>query len=423
MSCNYAEGLSPYADKGKLGLPEKWDKEDEVKAKVKTLAAWIRASPHTVVHTGAGISTSAGIPDFRGPKGVWTLEKKGLKPKISLSWDDAKPTKTHMAIAELVRREKANFVISQNIDGLHSRSGINRAILAELHGNMFVDQCNVCSKQFVRSTAASTVGQKVSNVSCPAPKGNGRACRGKLADFVLDWEDNLPDYDLDLSLSHSTLAHLSIVMGSTLQIIPAGNLPTFARKYHGEGVGRMVILNLQPTKHDKKADLIIHEYVDKVMEMLFEELGFEIPAYDPELDPTKRVKDIEDGNLKGQKYVEWTQSEEEMKLWMAKRDKFEDVWKMEKRLERKRKKEAIEEKPEIKDEDIKEETTNVEVKQDDTCDEENGKTLVKEEASSVEGGKDEDTNPSNLQPSSDNELQSDEKPESVTNNESESLTS
>lgn len=67
-----------------------------------TLTDWVRSARHIVVHTGAGISTSAGIPDFRGPKGVWTLEKKGKKPDMNVSWDDAKPTKTHMALAKLV---------------------------------------------------------------------------------------------------------------------------------------------------------------------------------------------------------------------------------------------------------------------------------------------------------------------------------
>ena len=93
---------------------------------MELLKKWIQSSKHTVIYTGAGVSTSAGIPDFRGPKGVWTLERKGLKPDTNISWDDAKPTKTHMAIAKLIEEEKCQFVMSQNIDGLHLRSGIHR---------------------------------------------------------------------------------------------------------------------------------------------------------------------------------------------------------------------------------------------------------------------------------------------------------
>lgn len=96
MSCNYAEGLSEYEHKGKLGLPEKFDSKKAVAEKVPELARLIKNSKHVVLHTGAGISTSAGIPDFRGPKGVWTLEKQGKKPKINLDWDEAKPTKVQI---------------------------------------------------------------------------------------------------------------------------------------------------------------------------------------------------------------------------------------------------------------------------------------------------------------------------------------
>jgi len=301
MSCNYAEGLSPYENKGKLGLPEKFDNSLEVEEKVEQLAKWIQQSKHIVVHTGAGISTSAGIPDFRGPKGVWTLEEKGEKPDINVSWDDAQPTKTHMAIARLVELDIVKFVITQNIDGLHLRSGVSRTKLAELHGNMFVDQCDKCKKMIVRGSPAPTVGQKYSGEGCPASKDNGRKCRGKLRDFVLDWEDNLPDDDLTISDTHSMQADLSIVMGSTLQIIPAGNMPLYAQKYQH---GRTVICNLQPTKHYAKADLNIHTYVDDIMDKLFNRLGLTIPHYQSNLDPVRKVRQ---GDLPAEGYIDYTQ--------------------------------------------------------------------------------------------------------------------
>ena len=120
---------------------------------------------------------------------------------------------------------------------------------------------------------------------------------------MLDWEDELPESDLTLSDSHSVLADLSIVMGSTLQIIPAGNMPTYTKKYHQ--TGKLVICNLQPTKQDKKADLNIHTYVDDVMEMLMSNLGLEIPQYNKDEDPVKKVARGEFSN--DDLYIDWTQ--------------------------------------------------------------------------------------------------------------------
>jgi len=333
MSCSYAEGLSEYHDKGKLGLPEKFDNQNEIDTKVNLLADWISKSKHIVVHTGAGISTSAGIPDFRGPKGVWTLEKKGEKPEMNVSWDDAQPTKTHMALAKLVEVGKVKFIVTQNIDGLHLRSGVPRTTIAELHGNMFVDQCDKCHKMFVRDSPAPTVGQKYVGGDCPATRHNGRNCRGKLKDFVLDWEAELPDSDLSLSDTHSMMADLSIVMGSTLQIIPAGNLPTYAKKYQDEG--KLVICNLQPTKQDKKADLSIHTYVDDIMEKVMKILGLEIPEYDKNLDPVRltRLKQYPGDEL----FIDWTQNEENAKDLKKIGDLIHDEYLKKKREEKKRK--------------------------------------------------------------------------------------
>ncbi|XP_065223646.1 NAD-dependent protein deacetylase Sirt6 [Planococcus citri] len=301
MSCSYADGLSPYSNKGKLGIAEKFDTSEEVKQKVKTLAQWINSSKHVVLHTGAGISTSAGIPDFRGPKGVWTLEEKGEKPTINVSFDEAVPTKTHMSIVKMANAGKVQFVISQNIDGLHLRSGLDRKYLAELHGNMFIEQCHQCQRQFVRTSATSSVGQKCLDEPCPVTKSNGRPCRGKLHDTILDWEHNLPEKDLGLADFHSCVADLSICLGTTLQIVPSGILPLNTKKYNN---GRLVICNLQPTKFDKKADLLIHTYVDDIMTLLMQELGLELPDFDRKLDPSKREKSS---------IVEWTIPDAEVK--------------------------------------------------------------------------------------------------------------
>ncbi|XP_060804647.1 NAD-dependent protein deacetylase Sirt6 [Amyelois transitella] len=286
MSCNYAEGLSPYEHKGVLGIPEKFDPIEKFNKKCEILAKLINESKHVVVHTGAGISTSAGIPDFRGPNGVWTLEREGKKPTTDVSFADAKPTKTHMILKKLVECKKVQYIVSQNIDGLHLKSGLARKYLAELHGNMFVDECTLCKRQFVRHRPAETVGRKSSGAACGAALAGARGCRGRRRDAVLDWDHALPDDDLAMADYHSSIADLSLCLGTTLQIIPSGNLPLETVKYGG----KLVICNLQATKHDNKADLVINYYVDDVLERVMNILGIEIPTYNESEDLTKHAE-------------------------------------------------------------------------------------------------------------------------------------
>ncbi|KAH0514183.1 NAD-dependent protein deacetylase sirtuin-6 [Microtus ochrogaster] len=257
MSVNYAAGLSPYADKGKCGLPEIFDPPEELEQKVWELARLMWQSSSVVFHTGAGISTASGIPDFRGPHGVWTMEERGLAPKFDTTFESARPSKTHMALVQLERRGFLSFLVSQNVDGLHVRSGFPR--------------------QYVRDTVVGTMGLKATGRLCTVAKARGlRACRGELRDTILDWEDSLPDRDLMLADEASRTADLSVTLGTSLQIRPSGNLP-LATKRRG---GRLVIVNLQPTKHDRQADLRIHGYVDEVMSKLMKHLGLEIPTWE-----------------------------------------------------------------------------------------------------------------------------------------------
>lgn len=83
---------------------------------------------------------------FRGPKGVWTLEKEGKSPQVNVSFSDAIPTKCHMALKALLESGHIKYIVSQNIDGLHLKSGVPRTNLAELHGNMFIENCDKCRR-------------------------------------------------------------------------------------------------------------------------------------------------------------------------------------------------------------------------------------------------------------------------------------
>ncbi|KAK1193710.1 SIR6 deacetylase, partial [Pygoscelis papua] len=276
MAVNYAAGLSPYSDKGKCGLPEIFDPPEELERKVRELADLIRSSSNVVFHTGAGISTASGIPDFRGPNGVWTMEEKGLSPKFDTTFENARPSKTHMALLGLQRVGILKFLVSQNVDGLHVRSGFPRDKLAELHGNMFVEECVKCGKQYVRDAVVGSMGLKPTGRLCSVTKARGlRACRGKLRDTILDWEDSLPDRDLTLADEACRKADLSVTLGTSLQIKPSGNLPLITKKRGG----KLVIVNLQATKHDRQADLRIHAYVDDVMTKLMKHLGLEVPEW------------------------------------------------------------------------------------------------------------------------------------------------
>jgi len=248
------------------------DEANVLKEKSICLANLIKSTKVVVVHTGAGVSTSAGIPDFRGPKGVWTLEEQGKTPHFNTTFDEAFPTFTHRCLAAMEKQGLIDFIISQNVDGLHLRSGFPRNRLAELHGNMFTRKCMKCHKEFVLDSVTPTMGLKATGEKCPSDKKRG-CCRGMLRDTILDWEDGLPDDQLDMAEKFCKLTGLSITVGTSLQILPAANLPVLTKK----NGGKLAIINLQPTKHDKKADMLLHGYCDEVFKQIAQELNVDVP--------------------------------------------------------------------------------------------------------------------------------------------------
>ncbi|KAL6756381.1 DHS-like NAD/FAD-binding domain-containing protein [Haematococcus lacustris] len=196
-SLGYADRLKERHDLGgQLGAPEFHETVETLEEKAQAVARMVESASEVFFFTGAGISTSQGIPDFRGPKGIWTLRKK-KKPVTAMltPLEYAKPSFTHMVISTLVALGKARYVCSQNVDSLHLRSGVPRPALAELHGNCFAERCQACRSEYMRDFQVETIDFQPTGRRCVRP-----GCQGVLVDNLLDWESALPDDELDASI-------------------------------------------------------------------------------------------------------------------------------------------------------------------------------------------------------------------------------
>jgi len=263
-------------------VKEHFDDDNVLEKKIKELAKLIKRSKHLVAFTGAGISTSAGIPDFRGPEGKWTREAKGLAPKKGVSTIRALPTKTHMALVKLARVGKLKWLISQNCDGLHIRSGFPQNRISELHGNGNVEICEVCGQRYFRDFKCSRVEKKVKGKRRWKRRDHftGRFCvrqncGGRLLNSTIDFGQTLPEKALVNAQKHSKKADLHIALGSSLRVTPAADCPESTAKNGGD----LVIVNLQTTPLDIDAIGHIFAKTDEVMERVMKLLGYEIPPF------------------------------------------------------------------------------------------------------------------------------------------------
>lgn len=230
----------------------------DLETRIKTLAQWMFEAKHLVVCTGAGISTDSGLPDFRGPDGIWTRRDKGLPTK----WPDmsqAEPNPGHMAIVELQRLGKLSFLISQNIDNLHLKSGIRPDLLAELHGNVTKLRCPRCGTQVDRATGQDTC-----------------SCGGKLVSSVVNFGQSLPQKELADSFRHSQEADLFLVVGSSLVVTPAADTPKVAL----QSGAQLVIINQGETPLDQVCHLRFDEGIAEVLPPAVDQLKklMELPA-------------------------------------------------------------------------------------------------------------------------------------------------
>ncbi|MDY0058119.1 MAG: Sir2 family NAD-dependent protein deacetylase [Methyloversatilis sp.] len=216
----------------------------ELIQRINILAQWMFDAEKLVVFTGAGISTESGLSDFRGPDGLWTRKARGL-PAKAMDWSAAEPNEGHMAIVELQDLNKLKFLISQNVDNLHLKSGIRIELLAELHGNITKIRCTRC-------------GFKMDNfnepILCPE-------CGGEMVTSVVDFGQPLPEKDFNDAIKHSHDCDLFLVIGSSLVVYPAADMPELAKN----SGARLVIINEGETPLDNQAHLRFNETISSVL--------------------------------------------------------------------------------------------------------------------------------------------------------------
>jgi NAD-dependent deacetylase len=218
--------------------------EIEFEAKIDLLANLIYQSNKIVVFTGAGISTESGVPDFRGPDGIWTRKARGLKTETT-DWSKASPNAGHLAVVELQKLRKLKFLISQNVDNLHLKSGIDSSIIAELHGNMTKIRCRLCEFSMDNFNDASF---------CPL-------CGGEMKPSVVDFGQSLPREALEEAARQSQDCDLFLALGSSLVVYPAADMPRLAV----ECGAKLVIINQGETPLDDIAVLKIDEKIGLVL--------------------------------------------------------------------------------------------------------------------------------------------------------------
>ncbi|HEY3484569.1 MAG TPA: Sir2 family NAD-dependent protein deacetylase [Ilumatobacteraceae bacterium] len=239
-------------------------------------AGLIAASSRVTVLTGAGISTDSGIPDFRGPNGVWTknpaaekaatiqhyltdpeLRRTAWRNRVSMSTWTAEPNAGHRALVDLERAGRLHALVTQNVDGLHQRAGNSPEKVIEVHGTSWWTRCWECSDRRPMAEALDRVRAGEEDPPC-------LVCGGILKSDTISFGQALVPEVIDRAFSASEACDVLLAAGSTLSVFPAANCVPHA-KAHG---ARIVIVNGEPTAMDQIADVVLTGQLSELLPRL-----------------------------------------------------------------------------------------------------------------------------------------------------------
>lgn len=247
-------------------------------ARLAEVAGWLSSARRVTVLTGAGISTESGIPDFRGPNGLWTrnpaAEKlSNLQHYMSdrevrvAAWQSrlehpawtAQPNTGHLALAELERKGRLHTLVTQNIDGLHQRAGSSPEVVVEIHGTVHDVVCMSCGERAPMQRALDRVRAGEEDPSC-------RTCGGILKSATISFGQSLVPEDLARAQRGARECDVFLAVGTSLTVYPVAYLPEEALS----SGARLVILNAEPTPYDHLAGAVLSERIGDVLPRLVE---------------------------------------------------------------------------------------------------------------------------------------------------------
>ena len=248
-------------------------KQGESAEILDTIRDWIDAAERIVALTGAGISTESGIPDFRGPNGVWTRNPEAEKLSTlqnyladaevrKASWRSrlghpaftAQPNAGHLALARLERRGKLHALVTQNIDGLHARAGNSPQKIVEVHGNVHGVVCFGCGWKGPMLPVLDRVRAGEDDPRCTR-------CDGILKSDTISFGQALVPEVIERAMRVAEETDLMLAVGSTLQVYPVAHAVPLAKS----SGARLVIINAQPTQFDALADAVVREPIGQVL--------------------------------------------------------------------------------------------------------------------------------------------------------------
>jgi NAD-dependent deacetylase len=248
----------------------------ELLGKIDRVRRWLDEAERVVALTGAGISTDSGIPDYRGPNGVWTkdpdaektatlgnylgdeeVRRRAWRGRLSSPAWTAEPNAGHRALVELVRRGKLHALVTQNVDGLHQKAGVPPELVVEVHGTIHYVVCWDCGERAPMERALARVAAGEDDPHC-------RTCGGILKSDTISFGQALVPSVIDRALRVAEEGDVLLAVGTSLQVYPVANMVPRA-KAAGR---RVVIVNGEPTPYDELANAVIRGPIGELLPVL-----------------------------------------------------------------------------------------------------------------------------------------------------------